>query len=1321
MYSAEASRATVGLIGGIVMRRDWLADVLPVDGFAQDAPPPLATHAPPNAPPAWLEALQTAPQTALAGPPPDATPDQMLWVTGIGGGNALVQLTRDGAALPATAQLRFHQGATDDPGTPTTAEGYYRPVQVVFDPAHDRFFVADSDGTNDRILQGSLSGLLSGAAPNLTVLWSEATSETSSSIVGLQLDVERGFVYFGVNRSLWRVNYDTPAQTGVEVVRMGVFVTDFVLDIDAAGNATAYLISSGIGAGGGADTISANYILRATGIAPGDTDFSGNPAVILNMAPQDNEFGTLPNPLFGEAFPKEHGVLRSIRIDPVTKVLYFTTGSWVADHDSNSGTPPVRQFGGVWSYATVGNPTGVYTNIYRQDGATGPLGFLWHLALDTTNGRYFVSDRQGGPAADDEGVWVGSLSGGTPTLFATVAGGGLTPFGLDLETAPTLTATGTTATFTEAPGTAVQPLTGPDATDVDSVGVADALRQAQVRFTAGYVNGTDQLLINGATSGTIELGANDIAFSFNATTGVLTLTGVQSLAQYEAALALVRYRALGDDPTAGAASTSRTLAYSVFDGLLWSDERAATVTVLGSNDAPTAVATGLNPGFTEGGAAVDLFSGVTLATVETGQLIDRLVLTVSNVASGTETLSIDGSVVALVDGASATTAGSALSVAVAVAAGLATVTLVKTGGVSAAAMAAVIDGLAYRAPGDAVFTGTRAVTLTSVRDTGGVANGGADTATVSLTSTVAVTGVNDAPTANPDTAGVLSFASVSGNVLTNDADPDSSLTVSAGGTVSGIYGQLSLGANGAWTYDANNAADVLAGETVTDVFAYTASDGSLTSASTLTLSVTGRSIGGTGNDRIIGNGSANALSGLEGDDTLTGGGGNDTLTGGAGDDRLDGGVGVDRMVGGTGDDRYEVDDNSEDEPPPTGPVDAPGTDEVVELPGEGTDVIVTTVSFTIAANVEAMRMQGTGLLGVGSDAGELLVSAGGANTLEGRGGSDVYVVNTTGDVVIETVEGGTYDIVIATADYARPANVELLRMRGAGLTGTGTSGADVLESEGGGNALAGLGGDDVYLVRGTGDAVLETASGGADIVFAFISYTIPANVETLFLRGAGLTGTGSAGGDVLVSEGGANTLTGGDGDDSYGVNALGDVVTEAANAGYDIVHARVSRTIDAHVEALVVIGGGLTATGGIGGDTLVSVGGGNTLTGGGGDDYLLAGDRADALTGGPGGDAFAFRGLNGALLADRFTVTDFDAATGDGIDLRRIDAIAGGGDDAFTVGALANGQAGRLQIDQVSASLYRLSGDVDGDGVADFMLDVTIAAGGTWSAGSIFL
>jgi hypothetical protein len=43
-------------------------------------------------------------------------------------------------------------------------------------------------------------------------------------------------------------------------------------------------------------------------------------------------------------------------------------------------------------------------------------------------------------------------------------------------------------------------------------------------------------------------------------------------------------------------------------------------------------------------------------------------------------------------------------------------------------------------------------------------------------------------------------------------------------------------------------------------------------------------------------------------------------------------------------------------------------------------------------------------------------------------------------------------------------------------------------------------------------------------VVASVNFTIPINVELLYENGSGLTGTGSAGDDVLVSLGGPNTL-----------------------------------------------------------------------------------------------------------------------------------------------------------------------------------------------------
>ncbi|MDF1718240.1 MAG: M10 family metallopeptidase [Antarcticimicrobium sp.] len=60
--------------------------------------------------------------------------------------------------------------------------------------------------------------------------------------------------------------------------------------------------------------------------------------------------------------------------------------------------------------------------------------------------------------------------------------------------------------------------------------------------------------------------------------------------------------------------------------------------------------------------------------------------------------------------------------------------------------------------------------------------------------------------------------------------------------------------------------------------------------------------GGSGNDRLIGNGARNTLKGGGGNDTIKAGGGNDKLKGQAGDDTLKGDKGNDKLLGGSGDD-----------------------------------------------------------------------------------------------------------------------------------------------------------------------------------------------------------------------------------------------------------------------------------------------------------------------------------------------------------------------------------------------------------------------------------
>lgn len=58
--------------------------------------------------------------------------------------------------------------------------------------------------------------------------------------------------------------------------------------------------------------------------------------------------------------------------------------------------------------------------------------------------------------------------------------------------------------------------------------------------------------------------------------------------------------------------------------------------------------------------------------------------------------------------------------------------------------------------------------------------------------------------------------------------------------------------------------------------------------------------GGTGDDRLIGDGRGNLLDGFDGADVLIGRGGSDDLRGGRGRDRLRGGRGPDRVAGGAG-------------------------------------------------------------------------------------------------------------------------------------------------------------------------------------------------------------------------------------------------------------------------------------------------------------------------------------------------------------------------------------------------------------------------------------
>jgi hypothetical protein len=195
------------------------------------------------------------------------------------------------------------------------------------------------------------------------------------------------------------------------------------------------------------------------------------------------------------------------------------------------------------------------------------------------------------------------------------------------------------------------------------------------------------------------------------------------------------------------------------------------------NDEPKLTATALDPSFIEGGSDVDLFTAVSASAVEDGsQLLTRLDLVVSSLSDGSsEILTIDGSSINLVNGAGVTSANG-MNYSVIVSSGTATVVLTDSGGLSAATMSALIDGMAYRNDSVNPTVGLRSVTVTRLEDSGPFPG---NSASFFFSSSVTVISVNNAPVISNLDGETLYFSAGSGTMpldQSTDAvvsDPDS--------------------------------------------------------------------------------------------------------------------------------------------------------------------------------------------------------------------------------------------------------------------------------------------------------------------------------------------------------------------------------------------------------------------------------------------------------------------------------------------------------------------------------------------------------------------
>lgn len=360
-------------------------------------------------------------------------------------------------------------------------------------------------------------------------------------------------------------------------------------------------------------------------------------------------------------------------------------------------------------------------------------------------------------------------------------------------------------------------------------------------------------------------------------------------------------------------------------------------------------------------------------------------------------------------------------------------------------------------------------------------------------------------------------------------------------------------------------------------------------------------INGTGNsvnNIITGNTGSNVLDGQGGNDTLDGGSANDVLLGQEGDDFLNGGTGNDTLYGSVGNDTYVVDNT-------TGDV-------VIEGLNEGTDLVTTTVSYTLTDNVENLTLYvgnpliiptlnidgtGNGLNNVitGNTGVNIINGSLGNDTMIGLRGNDIYYIDNLKDVIIEKSFaedslGGIDTAFISVNNDTLDGNVENLTLIGSALRGTGNTlnnrlignslantlmgleGNDFLDGLGGNDTLVGGLGNDTYIINNTGVIITEAMAQGTDVAISSITYTLPtsAEVENLQLSGfADINGTGNSidntitgnfGNNLLSGSIGNDTLIGNEGNDTLSGDQGNDILT--GGIGADFFNYKTNRAYD---------------------------------------------------------------------------------------------------------------------------------------------------------------
>lgn len=484
---------------------------------------------------------------------------------------------------------------------------------------------------------------------------------------------------------------------------------------------------------------------------------------------------------------------------------------------------------------------GVTVGTYTQSG--GVLSIAFNANTTASRADQVVQGLTYRNASDDPPASV-TLTYTVNDQNPNVAGGGVAGTGVNQGTGGRLTVTAnTTINITrsnDAPALSVAPpavgyteQAAPVLVDA-GLTLSDAddsqMASATVSIGAGGFVAGDTLAVNTAGTG--------ITATYNPATGVLTLSGNDSVANYQQVLRSLSFSSSSDDPTANTTRTGRTLTIALTDANSDGAGAATTsttrnVTLTPVNDTPVISGAGSARSYTENGAAVTLEPGLALSDLDDTQMDQAIVRIQGGFVAGDRLNFVNQSgITGSYDAA--------------------TGVLTLTGAATLAQYQAALQSVTFDSTSENPGDGARTLQWT-VRDVNSDAAANGKQVSLAGTTTVNVTPVNDPPVAQNDSnsLGKAATTPVTGTVLSNDSDVDAdplSVTGLTGGAV-GVplvrsTGTLTVNADGTYSFSVNPAdpavAALGAGQTLTETYTYTVSDGhGGTASATLTITING--------------------------------------------------------------------------------------------------------------------------------------------------------------------------------------------------------------------------------------------------------------------------------------------------------------------------------------------------------------------------------------------------------------------------------------------------------------------------------------------------